>query len=62
MSFIICTLHLIGGTVKWEEHVACMVEYKNAYKMFVEKLKEETTSESVCRWEDNIKSSLTEVV
>jgi hypothetical protein len=42
--------------MRWERHVACMGEMRNAYRILVGKPKgKRPLGRPRCRWEDNIK-------
>jgi len=47
-------------TVRWKVHVARMGEMQNIYKILVGK--PEPHERSSCRWDDNIRVDLTEIV
>ena len=48
--------------MRWAQHVACMGEIRNAYKLFVAKPEEKRKrGRTRHRWEDNIKTDLQQV-
>jgi len=48
--------------MKWEGHVICIGENRNAYKIFIGKSEGKRPSgKSRCGWEDNIRVDLSEI-
>jgi len=48
--------------IRWAGHVACMVEWRDAYRVLVGEIEgERLLRRSRRRWEDNIKMDLQEV-
>jgi hypothetical protein len=44
--------------IRWVEHVACMGEMRNAYRILVGKPEEKRPLQIPSRWEDNIRIDL----
>jgi len=54
---------IISGIMRWAEHVACTGERRGVYRVLVGKPEgKRPIRRPRCRWEDNIKMDIQEVV